>query len=259
MTTRRDKIFNLEKLLPAMQNGRYCIIGAGPSLDFCEKEITELAEKETTFLLSDSVASSFIKIYPNTKRIIFTVEARYHLYLKTLKKESIAFYIHANKRNLSEEETAIYLFQFVYDLKKSDLKTTVLVSPGTVAGAMLSWALYSAKNLKFKSTPEIYLLGVDLAYADNMIYSRLFSAKYEAFNLFFNRETHEYIASLKKSSYAYLINGFPVRTSDEFYKTKKNIEKLIDTINFPLRIYDYSPLGIVSAKVEKRAPKALNV
>ena len=253
-----NRFQSLEKLLPLMKNGKYCLIGAGPSLDLCLQEIEECLKNNFVFLISDSVAVSFLKRFPESKRIIFTVENRYHSYLKRLENENIAVYINYNERNIPRnKKNNIFGFQFVFDAPEKHKNMIRLISAGTVAGAMFSWVLYAAKILKFDNKPELTLLGTDLAYIDGMVYSKFFLSKHHDSSCFLNRETHEYLASLKKSSYAWVKHDQIIKTSEEFYQTKKNLEKIIDTINFPLNIYDYSPLGINSAKVEKKIPSSL--
>lgn len=256
---KNNSIFTLEKLFSCMKKGKYCVVGAGPSLNLCGSDIKKLITEEYIFILSDSIAHSFIQKFPKSKRIIFTVEYRYHNYLKKLTDEKIAIYQNSNLRNFSSILNEYYLFNFVKENNLFNIKNLIsLISAGTVVGAQLSWVLYCAKIIKFKEVPKIYLIGIDLSFIDSIVYSRYFQSKINySLNRFYNRMTDEYLSVLKKASHIQVVNKQVIKTSNEFFLTKKNIEKLLSTINFPVNIFDFSPLGISHPLVKKIIPKDL--
>jgi len=130
-----------------------------------------------------------------------------------------------------------------------------MLSPGTVAGAAIFFALSMAMTALTRNTPVI-LFGIDLFYIDNQVYNRL--CKYEIIRDFWtNRESREWVGVLRRTSYIEIINGSMVRTSAEFLVTRTNLQLLIQKFN-KVVVMDYSPLGISPEYVKKMVPKKIS-
>ncbi|MDH4263398.1 MAG: hypothetical protein OEV78_10185 [Spirochaetia bacterium] len=243
---------SLEKLISWCSRKNIVVIGGGPSLDVCIDEITNLIGDDTVFLLTDIVSSNFIKMFPESNRLIFTVEPRRHNYLINLQNELIACYLRAEKKNFSEKNNKCYMFHF--DIDELDTEDSLSIkSPGTVSGAIIYWSLMVSKFNGNKSS--IFLFGIDLCYIDNQVYNRLcqFTFKHDYWN---NRESREWVAILKRTANIIYFNGFLIRSSFEFSTTKKKLEILLEGGGNV--VYDYSPLGISSNFVKKVIPNKIS-
>src|SRR5262245_35604316 len=119
----------------------FAIVGAGPSLDYAHGEIGHLIGRGAHFLVSDSVAAAFTRLYPGAKATIFTAELRRHGYLNRLPKKGmhptdVMAYQKVPERNL-RVAAAYAVTRFRLHGEKGDLPA--LYSPGTVLGVMLSY------------------------------------------------------------------------------------------------------------------------
>ena len=250
--------FPLHDLKGELNCSHIVILGAGPSLNYVEPVIEKFCANNALFLIPDVLARSFIKKYPTSNRIIFTLENRRHPYLFGLANEKIAVYYKTNILNLPKASNSIYLFHFDFDndFNKESIESTQVVSPGTVTGAAFAWAIqtiYSEYNQKVESI-HVHTMGVDLSYPDCQMYGRL--AQYPMLNDYWlNRETSEWERVLKKTTHAILKNGYIIRTCDEFIKTKQNLETMLETVDSRLKLFDYSPLGIEHPVCAKWDPK----
>ncbi|MCS6972613.1 MAG: hypothetical protein NZL89_06265, partial [Leptospiraceae bacterium] len=122
---------------PARQR-LFAIVGAGPSLDLCAAEIAQLKTRGAQFLLSDSIACGFLRIWPDIKATVFTVESRRHFYLSRIGQAiDLVAYQHCHPRNLRLKPQSQITF-FRLHGEAGDLPE--LFSPGTVLGVMLSAA-----------------------------------------------------------------------------------------------------------------------
>lgn len=246
---------SLEKLLPSCTHKNIVVVGAGPSLDFCMPEIADLASDDTLFLLTDIVSENFIKVFPHSQRLVFTVESRRHNYLSALVNERIAVYSKAQKKNYKnykEAQNRCYGFHFDMDVLEPDQheKSFAMKSPGTVAGAAIYWALaVSALN---SGKPRIILFGIDLSYIDNQVYNRLCKFSFTQ-NYWHNRESREWVAILQRTSEIEFKEGYVIRSSREFSLTKEKLGILLAGFA-NTRLLDYSPMGISAEYVKKTIP-----
>ncbi|MDH4200301.1 MAG: hypothetical protein OEV66_07990 [Spirochaetia bacterium] len=239
---------SLENLLDWCKNKNIIVAGGGPSLDVCEKELEYFCGADSLFILADVVAEKFILKYPETNRLIFTVENRHHRYLSNVRGERIAVYRGARERNMNISVNECFSFHFDFESNVKD--SMMLKSPGTVMGAALYWALYVA--IRHKRRQTVYLLGMDLCYLENQIYNRYckFNEKRDFFN---NRETREWNAMLQRTSTGIMQNNSVIKTSFEFQRARENMETLIQ--NTPdIQIIDFSPVGISGKFVKKSIP-----
>lgn len=228
------------------------IIGGGPSLDFSMEEIEHLYRQDTVFFLTDIISDNFIKIFPDSKRLIFTVEAKPHNYLKNLANEKIAAHVRADTRNYSKKKNHCYSFHF--DIDKPGIKNSFeMKSPGTVAGAAIYWALSVSK--RNQNPNNIILFGIDLSYIDNQVYNRLCKFSFQQ-DYWTKRENREWIAILKKTADIQFSYGYVIRSSREFSMTKEKLEILIQNQK-NIMIMDYSPMGISENLVKKVIPKKI--
>lgn len=233
---------SLIELTKLIRQKPVAIIASGPSLDLCFDIVEHHIKKNTIFLLSDSVAYDFIRSFQKAKAIVFSVEHRRHNYLKFLQDLPIAFYVGANQLNLPRvSNDQVYRFH----LRGENVDNSEeVVSPGTVWGVALAWAM--------KYSSEITILGADLAYIDNRVYSRLIQ-KYPQQDYFQRRETLEYVGILQRAAHAWVKQGYLIKTSDEFKRAKKNVEIMISSSK-KRSLIDYSPLGLNPSYIEKRTP-----
>jgi hypothetical protein len=219
---------------------KYAIIGAGPSLDFSEKTIRELARQDAQFLLSDSIAASFLRLFSVKRPLIFTVEGRRHGYLARLpsgQDHQLWAYQRANARNWrSKSECLVSRFK----LRGEQGEGVELYSPGTVVGVMLSYAI----NKIGLEAGDIHLIGADFAYPDNQVYSRHIIPHAPITHRLANWETWQYFMTLKKAAAFYFKAGYAIRTSFEFLQTQSNISEFVATWPKRFRLFDYSPLGL---------------
>jgi len=121
----------------------FALIGAGPSLDYCAAEILSLHKRGAAFLVADSVAVGFQKLYPQIAIVVFTVELRRHRYLQRLGTRGIhpvqvMAYQRAAARNQPRGKNVITMR---FKLLGEDGDLPALYSPGTVLGVMLSYAV----------------------------------------------------------------------------------------------------------------------
>lgn len=245
----KNKSLEILKEWSAAEN--IAVVGGGPSLDLCHDDIRDLLKKDTLFLLSDIVSQKFITEFPQSKRLIFTVEQRNHGYLRTIENEKIAMYIYARRNNLNCLLNKVYNFHFDFDNNISHKESFQMKSAGTVSGSAIYWALYV--TLSCNQVKSIYLLGIDLYYIDNQVYSKMCNFSHKR-NYFDNRETRELNAIFKKSSIFLVSGNFLVKTSIEFNKTRENLNILLEKYKDMIPIYDFSPLGVDSGIVKKIIP-----
>jgi len=229
---------------------KVAIIGAGPSLDYCFSELRALAHEGALFLISDSIAVGLIRVLKlePQQTIIFTVEKRRHGYLlrdHKLKNFQIAAYAQCDQRNLPNGK--ILRFTLAHEKNTDEI---ILHSPGTVAGVMLSFA-----KSKMRGARELYLFGCDFSYPENQVYSRLVTPHWRCNDhRLFNNITHQYLATLRKSSALQIVNGYAIKSTFEFMQSAENWKSLLDQFSPRVALYDYSPLGIRHERVQKLSP-----
>lgn len=216
------------------------VIGAGPSLDYCELEIANLISQGAKFLVADSIAAGLLRKYPRIDALVFTVEIRRHLYIQRAAGASVMAYNKANLRNLRAKNIS----RFKISGEEGDLPE--LHSPGTVLGVMLSYATRVAR--------EIYFFGADFSYIDNQVYSRFIDPHVPQMNRLATRENWQLEMVFKKTSGAIMKNGFAIRTSFELMQSRENMRDLMVQAPNTLRFFEYSPVGFDSARVAKRIP-----
>lgn len=257
-----DKRFDLGNLdshfQEKIQNNTIAIVGGGMSLDYCENDIKKMIDLNAVFFLTDVVAFAFLKRFklPSENVLIFSVESRPHDYLAFLKNRQIAMYIHARFQNLSlNSVNQVYHF----DLKtpnQSQSDVLCLPSAGTVTSAAIAYALHLSAQIGQQSV--ITLMGVDLVYADNQIYSRYARRHYRYSGRFKNAETVEYLATLQKAAYLRMKQGYHVKTSEEFQSSKKNLELLVtNSLKENIIMADFSPFGIEHPNIKKLLPASV--
>ncbi|RME92186.1 MAG: hypothetical protein D6767_03785 [Candidatus Hydrogenedentota bacterium] len=217
------------------------IISAGASFDLSLESIQKfLKEKSCFVMIADSMAEAFFRLFKdyNYLSLTFSVERKFHCFLKGI-KSPIAFYAHGNLANLPRKNSDIYFFNYLHDKnQKFNLK---LISPGTVTGTMIAYALYLLQKYPY----EVDSFGVDFAFP-----AGLYGSKYGAWflesnsNRFFRKEGWHFEASLSRSYY--FMPGFsvPVKTSEEFKRSKENIKKLFSTVHFPLVWRQHGPFKL---------------
>lgn len=243
------KMQSLEALGDWCASANIVIIGGGVSLDQCDHEITQLAadKENTVFFLADIVSEKFIRLYPGARVLVFSVENRYHHFLKLLRGQKIAIYTKANERNRprlgAKAPNRNTYFRFHFDFDNAENGPSMLLkSAGTVIGPAVYWALYL--SLLYNNKVEnIYLLGLDFYYLENQMYNRFCSSSLLR-TYWQNRETSEWIRVLKKTSHIETQGPYVLRTSAEFKKTMENLEILIRNSKTGANLYDFSPLGI---------------
>jgi len=234
------------------QTGLFALIGAGPSLDYCATEIQELIRRGAHFFISDSVAAAFLRRWRPARARVFTVELRRHFYLTRINRDSefvILAYSRANPRNLHVSGSRV-VSQFRLHGESGDLPA--LISPGTVLGVMLSCA--TQVNIDSRNR-EIHLLGADLCYLENQVYSRYIDDHCPASNRLISREHWQYEMVLKKSTQHFIRAGLAIRTSFEFMQTRENMRQFVEVQAATVRYVEYSPLGLDTTGVEKQVPR----
>lgn len=227
----------------------FAIVGAGPSLDYAHAAITRLAGDGAHFLLSDSVAAAFLRLYPKIRATVFTVELRRHLYLARISRMSsfaILAYAGAHDRNL-RGSPALGVTRF--KLRGESGNLTELYSPGTVLGVMLSYAVTHSA-----AAGEIHLIGADFTFIDNQIYARFIEPHAPATNRLRTREQWQYEMALKKTGGILMKSGMAIRTSFELMQARENMRGFLQTLPQTLRFIEYSPIGLDTERVEKRVP-----
>lgn len=231
-----------------MPIARFALIGAGPSLDYCTKVIGDLAAEGCQFLLSDSVAAAFLRRWPSIDAVVFTVELRRHPYLLRLSQPvPIYAYHRANSRNLGLSRARPIRF---FKLRGEPGDYPALYSPGTVLGTMLAFAAAGLGD----NLGEIHILGADLFYIDDQVYSRYIDTHVPLTSRIVSRELWQYEMVLKKSSGILGKSGFAIRTSFEFLQARKNMCAFISQLPGNVHVFEYSPLGLSCARIEKRIP-----
>ncbi|HRP70508.1 MAG TPA: hypothetical protein PLY93_13350 [Turneriella sp.] len=228
------------------------LVGAGPSLDLCLDVMNTLVARGAFFCVADSVAVAFQKKFPQTPFCVFTVETRRHAYLLRLKKNPAApvtlwAYHNANARNLIKFHQGYTIQRFKLVGEEGGLPT--LYSPGTVFGVMLAFAME-----RIAPRGEIHLIGADFSYLDQRIYTRFLEPHTPLTTRLFTREIWQLEMVFKKTSQVILKHGVVVRTSFEFLNARENIRAFVERLGEGVRLVEYSPLGVDTAWVEKRAP-----
>ena len=229
------------------------LIGAGPSLDYCDREIETLIAGKAHFFLSDSVAAGFLRKWRPANTTIFTVELRRHQYLRRIDgatEFSVLAYAKAHQRNLRFTKKRV-VSHFKLLNESGDLPA--LYSPGTVMGTMISCAV---AILNSGADAEIHLFGADLFYIDNQVYSRYVEQHAPLASRVFSREFWQYEMALKKSSGAIGRSGFAIRTSFELMQSRENMRAFVSQVTRSIRFIEYSPLGLDCERVEKQVPRA---
>lgn len=227
---------------------RFALVGGGPSLDYCDRVIEDLAEAGCRFLVSDSVAAAFLRRWPGLDAAVFTVELRRHPYLLRLSQAAPVYAYHkAHPRNLRLYQKG-NIIPFKLSGEQGDIPA--LYSPGTVLGTMLSFAAGSLGE----SGGEIHILGADLFYIDDQVYNRYIDPHAPPGNRLASREFWQYEMVLKKSSGVLAKSGFAIRTSFEFMQARENMRAFVRQLPENLHICEYSPLGLDCERVQKKNP-----
>lgn len=240
---------NPEDLTSTKKERVVVIVGAGISLDNFFPRMEEILSLNPLFLLADSIASVFIRHFPQVPRVVFSVEQRRHTYLKSLSGEKIFFYCGGERRNLPEEKrnNKVSYFSLKGSLESCPLQFS---SPGTVAGIAFAYALHV---LDIESPASIIFAGLDFSYPENRIYSRAISYSH-LFNRLKVRESHEYVAVLSKSAYGIIREEKMLRTSAEFQVARENFRTIIDQLPDSISLFDMSSVGITSPRITKIFP-----
>lgn len=227
------------------------LIGAGPSLDYARGEIERLAVADAVFLVSDSVAAAFVKLYPRARVTVFTVELRRHAYLTRINRNEgnptqVMAYQKAHNLNL-RGAAAGHVTRFKIAGEPGDLPE--LYSPGTVLGVMLTYAI---QNISPQG--EIHLIGADFCYIDNQVYSRFILPHAPATHRLATYETWQLEMAFKKTGGFITRGGFAIRTGFELMQARENMREMLKEIPVDLHFVEYSPVGFDSDRVEKRIP-----
>ncbi|MBS0619757.1 MAG: hypothetical protein JSR44_16340 [Spirochaetes bacterium] len=234
------------------------LIGAGPSLDYCTAEILTLHERGAVFLVADSVAAGFQKLYPQIAIVVFTVELRRHNYLQRLSTRGIhpiqvMAYQRAAARNLPRGKNVITMR---FKLLGEDSDFPALYSPGTVLGVMLSYAVAASGSIEHpQPLAEIHILGADFAYIDNQVYSRSILPHAPERTRLTTHETWQYEMALKKTGGVVMKHGHAIRTAFELMQARENMRAYLTRVPATVQIIEYSPLGLDTARVAKRVPQ----
>ncbi len=229
------------------------LVGAGPSLDYCEREIQALIANGAHFFVSDSVAAGFLLKWRPHRVTIFTVELRRNHYLSRIGENAdfaVLAYTKVHQRNLRFTKSRVVSH---FKILHEPGDWPALYSPGTVIGTMLSCATVV---LSGQSGAEIHILGTDLSYIDNQVYSRYVDPHAPPVDRLFSREYWQYEMALKKSSAVADRAGYAIRTSFELMQSRENIRAFVAQLGKDIRLIEYSPLGLDCERVEKRVPGA---
>lgn len=223
------------------------LVGAGPSLDLWYWQLQQLKEKALFFIV-DIVASGFFKKFGIPKHcLVFSVEKKRHLYLQNLSKNiPLAVYSGINWRNIPQENP-VYVFSLVGE--KSPF--LALVSPGTVMGLAFAYSLYLFQK---QGGGILHSFGLDYCFKDFQVYSRLVHYKSLNTNRYQTFEQQELFRYYRRGDVFFTKNGLILRTSREFWQSRKNLEKLLETVNFPLKIFNYSSWGFSFPFVQQMNP-----
>lgn len=230
----------------------FVLVAAGPSLDYCGRELADLDRRGAHFLISDSVAAAVLRKFRPRNASVFTVELRRHGYLRRIGsfvRFDVAAYRGANARNLRFSHPVIVSR---FKLNGEEGIAPALYSPGTVLGVMLSYAISA-----IAATGEIHLFGADFCYLDNQVYSRCIGPHEPLFSRVSSRETWQYEMALKKSSGFITRLGYAIRTSFELLQSRENMRALVERIPEGVRLFEYSPIGLDCERVTKLVPENL--
>jgi hypothetical protein len=232
----------------------FALIGAGPSLNYCDAELADLASRGAHFLVSDSAAAAVLRRFTPKAATVFTVELRRHAYLSRIDSSAVfdvLAYKASHARNLRFSAPRIVSR---FKLLGEGGEEQELYSPGTVLGTMFSFAVTSLPA----ATGEIHLLGADFSYIDNQVYSRYIAPHMPPFHRLASQEKWQFEMALKKSSAAIVLNGHAIRTSFELAESRKNLSAFAAKLPATIALFDYSPLGIDAPTVRKAIPASLS-
>ncbi|MBN8220502.1 MAG: hypothetical protein J0L53_06235 [Spirochaetes bacterium] len=227
----------------------FAVVGAGPSLDYSRMVITNLIAAGAHFLLSDSIAAAFLRLYPHSRTTVFTVELRRHAYLTRICRISrfdVLAYAKAHERNL-RVGPACRVTRFKLRGESGDF--IELYSPGTVLGVMLSYAVTNARP-----EAEIHVIGGDFTFIDNQVYARFIDPHAPQVDRLRTREHWQYEMALKKTGGLVMKSGIAVRTSFELMQARENMRAFVDALPPSMRVIEYSPIGFETERIEKRLP-----
>ncbi len=230
----------------------FVLVGAGPSLMPALLDLQHLVATGAQVLLADSVARGLTgKVrWGIPHPIVFSVEQRRHPYLYGLPPEwHIAMYWQSNLHNLPLHRSA-WLFSFAGE----NAPWLQLVSPGTVLGAALAYALYC---LKQSDGGRLYLLGIDFSYLDYQIYTPAVYPHLPLPSRWHTYESAELVRTYSKTGGFLPLHGHLLRTSAELTTTRANFARLIDSAKFPLQVYNYSPVPLPTPAVTQITPTGL--
>ncbi len=232
----------------------FVLIGAGPSLNYCDAELAHLSSRGAHFLLSDSVAAAVLRRFKPKAATVFTVELRRHAYLSRIDSSAVydvVAYKASHARNLRFTASRIVSR---FKLLGEAGEEAELYSPGTVLGTMFSFAVTALPA----ATGEIHLFGADFSYIDNQVYSRYIGPHMPPFHRLASQEKWQLEMAFKKSSAAILRGGHAIRTSYELAESRKNISGFAAKLPATITVFDYSPIGLDTAAVHKVVPAALS-
>lgn len=228
------------------------LIGAGPSLDYCDAEIARLVADGAHFVVSDSMAAAFLARWPGVSAVVFTVEMRRHAYLLRVRQPATVYaYQKAHERNLRlNERSSLRRFRLLGE----DGDLPALYSPGTVLGTMLSYAVAALHE----SGGTIHTFGADFFYLDNQVYARYIEPHVPSMNRLATRENWQYEMALRRSSGIAVKSGFAIRTAFELMQARENMRHFLAQVPQKIQVIEYSPLGFDLPRVEKRVPRGIS-
>lgn len=232
----------------------FALIGAGPSLNYCDAELEDLCLRGAHFLISDSAAAALLRRFKPRTATVFTVELRRHAYLSRINSSAVfdvLAYKASHARNLRFTAPRI-VSRFKLLGEAGD--EPELYSPGTVLGTMFSYAVTALPA----ATGEVHIFGADFCYIDDQIYSRYITPHTPQHHRLTNQETWQYEMALKKSSAAIMRGGHAIRTSFELAEARKNISLFAAKLPASISVFDYSPIGLDAPAVQKIVPAALS-
>ncbi len=232
----------------------YALIGAGPSLNYCDAELADLSARGAHFLISDSTAAAVLHRFSPKFATVFTVERRRHAYLSRIDRSAVfdvQAYQASHPRNLRfTAERQVSHFRLLGE----EGTGRELYSPGTVLGTMFSFAVTELPSAE----GEIHILGADFAYIDNQVYARCIAPHSPRFNRLHTQELWQFEMVLRKSSAVVVRAGHAIRTSYELAEARQNLSAFASKLPASIVIYDYSPLGIDAPGVHKVVPSLLS-
>lgn len=226
-----ENMKSLNELFASLSGARVAVLGAGPTLDL---SLDDLPGYDWYFC-ADVLAPTLYRELPTEHCLYFSVEQRRHPYLKVLKNHHIAFYEKANQKNLSRfAKNSVYFFKLAGEIGQAPF---TLVSPGTVGGVAAGFALYL---LYSKIIENVTFFGMDMAYLDLRIYSRLVTlGSQDRLRSF---ESLELERVLKKTVEAESIGGEIIRRSAEISLAAEKLQQLIAQVDAE-KVFSYSPVG----------------